>query len=184
MKKVAFVAPTYPVLSETFIQTEVDSLKACGHGVCVMTFKVEQSEKSFDYDIVKIGKDVRMGKVASINWFGFIKALSFVSKQNSMPKKSLFTYGLKLALQLAERDIDHVHAHFCQHTAAHAIVAAKLHTRLSLPNCSTSLARLSPTDTMSTSSPTTSNKRSLRVTSWSPFVKTCSTTSIAWLKGM
>ncbi|WP_434566814.1 glycosyltransferase [Vibrio chagasii] len=126
MKKVAFVAPTYPVLSETFIQTEVDSLKACGHDVCVMTFKVEQSEKSFDYDIVKIGKDVRLGKVASINWFGFIKALSFVSKQNSMPKKSLFAYGFKLALQLAERDIDHVHAHFCQHTAAHAIVAAKL----------------------------------------------------------
>ncbi len=33
MKKVAFVAPTYPVLSETFIQTEVASVKSCGHDV-------------------------------------------------------------------------------------------------------------------------------------------------------
>ncbi|CAK1942659.1 glycosyltransferase [Photobacterium sp. ZSDE20] len=126
MKKVAFVAPTYPVLSETFIQTEVESVKACGHDVCVMTFKIENSEKQFDYDIVEIGKNVRMGKIPSINWLGFIKAVSFVSKQNSMPKRSLFVYGFKLALQLAEKDIDHVHAHFCQHTAAHAIVAAKL----------------------------------------------------------
>ena len=126
MKKVAFVAPTYPVLSETFIQTEVESVKACGHDVCVMTFKIENSEKQFDYDIVEIGKDVRMGKIPSINWVGFIKAVSFVSKQNSMPKRSLFVYGFKLALQLAEKDIDHVHAHFCQHTTAHAIVAAKL----------------------------------------------------------
>ncbi|UPR56062.1 glycosyltransferase [Vibrio sp. ED004] len=126
MKKVAFVAPTYPVLSETFIQTEVESVKACGHDVCVMTFKIENSDKQFDYDIVEIGKNVRMGKIPSINWVGFIKAVSFVSKQNSMPKRSLFVYGFKLALQLAEKDIDHVHAHFCQHTTAHAIVAAKL----------------------------------------------------------
>ncbi|NVN83993.1 MULTISPECIES: glycosyltransferase [unclassified Vibrio] len=126
MKKVAFVAPTYPVLSETFIQTEVESVKACGHDVCVMTFKIENSEKQFDYDIVEIGKNVRMGKIPNINWLGFIKAVSFVSKQNSMPKRSLFVYGFKLALQLAEKDIDHVHAHFCQHTTAHAIVAAKL----------------------------------------------------------
>ncbi|PMI58274.1 colanic acid biosynthesis glycosyltransferase WcaL, partial [Vibrio splendidus] len=126
MKKVAFVAPTYPVLSETFIQTEVDSVKACGHDVCVMAFEIEESEKSFDYDIIKIGKDVRAGKIASINWFGFLRAVSFVSKQTSMPKKSLFAYGFKLALQLAENDVEHVHAHFCQHTTAHAIVAAKL----------------------------------------------------------
>lgn len=117
MKKVAFVAPTYPVLSETFIQTEVDSVKACGHDVCVMTFEIENSEKQFDYDIVEIGNNVRMGKVACINWIGFIKAISFISKQTSMPKKSLFAYGFKLALQLAENDVEHVHAHFCQHTA-------------------------------------------------------------------
>ncbi len=87
MKKVAFIAPTYPVLSETFIQTEVDSVKACGHDVCVMAFEIEESEKSFDYDIVKIGRDVRVGKITNINWFGFVRAISFISKQTSMPKK-------------------------------------------------------------------------------------------------
>ncbi|MGF1744597.1 glycosyltransferase family 4 protein [Vibrio minamisatsumaniensis] len=126
MKKVAFIAPTYPVLSETFIQTEVDSVKACGHDVCVMTFEREKSEKSFDYDIVEIGRDVRMSQLTNINWTGIIRAVSFVSKQTSLPKKSLLAYGFKLALQLSEKEIDHVHAHFCQHTAAHAIVAAKL----------------------------------------------------------
>ncbi|WKY57255.1 glycosyltransferase family 4 protein [Vibrio sp. SNU_ST1] len=126
MKKVAFVAPTYPVLSETFIQTEVDSLVACGHDVCVMTFGIEESEKSFDYDVIEIGRNVRVGEIININWLGFIKAVTFISKQTSMPKKSLFAYGYKLALQLAENDVEHVHAHFCQHTTAHAIVAAKL----------------------------------------------------------
>ncbi|MEZ9565616.1 glycosyltransferase family 4 protein [Vibrio artabrorum] len=126
MKKVAFIAPTYPVLSETFIQTEVDSVNACGHDVCVMTFEREESEKSFDYDIVEIGRDVRMSQLTNINWTGFIRAVSFVSKQTSLPKKSLLAYGFKLALQLSEKEIYHVHAHFCQHTAAHAIVAAKL----------------------------------------------------------
>ncbi|WP_299694283.1 glycosyltransferase [uncultured Vibrio sp.] len=126
MKKVAFVAPTYPVLSETFIQTEVDAIKACGHDVCVMTFSIENSEKQFDYDILEIGKKVQLGQITHINWLGVIKAVSFIARQSSMPRKSLFAYGFKLALQLAEKEIDHVHAHFCQHTTAHAIVAAKL----------------------------------------------------------
>ncbi|WP_435248910.1 glycosyltransferase [Vibrio sp. nBUS_14] len=126
MKKVAFIAPTYPVLSETFIQTEVDSIKACGHDVCVMAFEIEESEKLFDYDIVKIGQDFQVRKLINVNWFGFIRAIFFVSKQTSMPKRSLLAYGFKLALQLAEKDVEHVHAHFCQHTTAHAIVAAKL----------------------------------------------------------
>ncbi|MBU2897379.1 glycosyltransferase [Vibrio hepatarius] len=126
MKKVAFIAPTYPVLSETFIQTEVDSVKACGHDVCVLAFEIENSDKSFEYDIIKIGQNAKLSQIAKVNWLGFFTAISFISKQTGLPRKSLFAYGVKLALQLAEKDIDHVHAHFCQHTASHAIVAAKL----------------------------------------------------------
>ncbi len=126
MKKVAFVAPTYPVLSETFIQTEVDSIQACGHEVCVMTFSKEFSHKAFNYDITEIGRNVDLKQLPDFSPLGVIEAMKFVSAQQSMPKQSLFAYGCKLALQLSEQKVDHVHAHFCQHTAAHAIVAAKL----------------------------------------------------------
>ncbi|MGF1734221.1 glycosyltransferase family 4 protein [Photobacterium satsumensis] len=126
MKKVAFIAPTYPVLSETFIQTEVDSIQSCGHEVCVLTFGKEPSSKNFNYDIVEIGSDVSLTQLLSISPTGVYKALDFVTSQQSMPKKSLFVYGLKLAMQLSELKVNHVHAHFGQHTAAHAIVAAKL----------------------------------------------------------
>ncbi|MGF1755048.1 glycosyltransferase [Vibrio makurazakiensis] len=126
MKKVAFIAPTYPVLSETFVQTEVEAIESCGHSVCVLTFTIEKSETDFDYPVIKIGDDVPLTKLASISPLGLFRALTFIAQQTSLPKRSLFGYGLKLALQLADMNVQHVHAHFCQHTAAHAIVAAKL----------------------------------------------------------
>lgn len=126
MKKVAFITPTYPALSETFIQTEVDSIQACGHQVCVFTFEKEHSDNEFNYDVVTIGENVPMRMLRRTSLLGGFKALHFVTNQNGLPKKSLYYYGAKLALQLAEKGVDHVHAHFCQHTAAHAIVAAKI----------------------------------------------------------
>lgn len=126
MKKVAFISPTYPVLSETFIETEVDSIKACGHEVCVLTFEIEQPTHHFDYNVIKIGNDIQSSMYKNLKFSGALDALKFVREQKSLPKKSLFNYGLKLALQLAEVKAEHIHAHFCQHTAAHAIVAAKL----------------------------------------------------------
>ncbi|MGC9401812.1 glycosyltransferase family 4 protein [Vibrio genomosp. F10 str. 9ZC157] len=126
MKKVAFVTPTYPVLSETFIQTEIDAIKQCGHHVCVLTFEIEQSQQTFDYSVIKIGSKVKAGLCKKFYFPGLLDAIKFVQQQKSMPRRSLFNYGVKLALQLADLNVEHVHAHFCQHTAAHAIVAAKL----------------------------------------------------------
>ncbi|MCW0470368.1 hypothetical protein OH492_20385 [Vibrio chagasii] len=64
MKKVAFVAPTYRYLAKLLSKTtEVESvMKACGHDVCVMTFKIESSENRSTTTLLKIGQDVRMGK--------------------------------------------------------------------------------------------------------------------------
>ncbi|OEE65957.1 colanic acid biosynthesis glycosyltransferase WcaL [Enterovibrio norvegicus FF-33] len=126
MKKVAFIAPTYPVLSETFIQTEVESIKACGHEVMVFAFDINKSEQRFDYDLAEIAQDVDWNLWTQISQRGLLKAMHFVYGQVGLPKRSLFYYGLKLAMQLAEKKVDHVHAHFAQHTAAHAIVAARL----------------------------------------------------------
>ena len=126
MKKVAFIAPTYPVLSETFIQTEVDAIKACGHDVSVLTFKIEEHQHKFDYKVINIGDSVQIAMYKKINILGIFYAIKFIFEQNNQPKLSLFNFGFKLALQLAQVKADHVHAHFCQHTAAHAIVAANL----------------------------------------------------------
>ncbi|MGI9949276.1 glycosyltransferase family 4 protein [Vibrio hyugaensis] len=126
MKKVAFITPSYPVLSETFIQTEVDAIQACGHDVTVFTFEIEPCEAFFNYDVIEIGSHIQAENWNHLHIPGFFKACSFAFKQSGIPKKSLMGTGLKLAMQLADQGIGHVHAHFCQHTAAHAIVAAKL----------------------------------------------------------
>ncbi|USD43543.1 glycosyltransferase family 4 protein [Vibrio sp. SCSIO 43135] len=126
MKKVAFITPTYPVLSETFIQTEVDALHACGHQVCVMTFEKEPSKIEFDYDVEEIGCALDWHVLSLFKVPNVIHAVSFVCSQSSLPKRSLLYYGAQLALQLSKQGVTHAHAHFCQHTTAHAIVASKL----------------------------------------------------------
>ncbi|YCO02248.1 glycosyltransferase family 4 protein [Vibrio sp. VNB-15] len=126
MKKVAFVTPSYPVLSETFIQTEVDAIQACSHDVTVFTFEIEPCDSLFNYDVIEIGTHIKTENWHHLHVSGLFRACKFAFKQSGIPQKSLMGTGLKLALQLAEQDIGHVHAHFCQHTAAHAIVAAKL----------------------------------------------------------
>ena len=126
MKKVAFLAPSYPVLSETFIRTEVDSVSAYGHEVCVMTFTKYSNCENFSYDIHVIGAKAYFSLLTTLSPIGIIKALHFIHTQRSMPKLSLFRYSLKLALQMRKEGVDHVHAHFAQHTCAHAIAAAKM----------------------------------------------------------
>jgi len=126
MKKVAFLAPSYPVLSETFIRTEVDSVKSNGHDVCVMTFIKYHDCDEFNYDVHVIGSKSYLSLLHTLSPVGILKALDFIARQRSMPKLSLFRYSLRLALQMRKEGVNHVHAHFAQHTCAHAITAAKM----------------------------------------------------------
>nr|WP_254797021.1 glycosyltransferase [Moritella viscosa]SHO00229.1 Putative uncharacterized protein [Moritella viscosa] len=126
MKKVAFLAPSYPVLTETFIRTEVDSVSAYGHEVCVMTFTKYHDCGEFEYDIHVIGAKAYFSLISTLSPIGIMRALHFIAKQRAMPKLSLFRYSLRLALQMRKEGVSHAHAHFAQHTCAHAIVAAKM----------------------------------------------------------
>ncbi|GAB3529809.1 glycosyltransferase [Photobacterium alginatilyticum] len=126
MKKVAFVAPTFPVLSETFIRTEIDSIESCGHDVCVMTFEKHLSAQKFSYPIYEIGESFSFNFLARISPSNLYNCIKFVMEQQSMPKRSLFAYSVKLASQMAKLNVEHVHAHFAQHTTSHSIAAAKL----------------------------------------------------------
>ncbi len=113
MKKVAFVAPTFPVLSETFVRTEIDSLQACGHKVCVMTFNKHLSAQKFSYPIYEIGQSFSLKFIAKLTPRRIFQCIKFVFSQKSMPKLSLFLHSIKLASQLAQNNVSHVHAPLC-----------------------------------------------------------------------
>ncbi len=126
MKNIAIVAPTFPVLSETFIRTEVESIQESGYQVMVFTFKKNKEKTKTRYPVHTIGDHFHLPFLKSLTPKRIKNCWQFINEQQSLPKRSLFFYSLKLAAQLVEHNIHHVHAHFCQHTAAHAIAAAKL----------------------------------------------------------
>jgi colanic acid/amylovoran biosynthesis glycosyltransferase len=126
MKKVAFITPTFPVLSETFIRTEVDAINACGHDVCVMTFKKNKTNDAFNYAVYKVGDVFNTKLLRRLSPRKLIDCLAFIYAQKSMPKVSLFWYSFKMASQMAKHNIQHIHAHFAQHTCSHGIASAKL----------------------------------------------------------
>ncbi|MGF1879353.1 colanic acid biosynthesis glycosyltransferase WcaL, partial [Photobacterium frigidiphilum] len=126
MKKVAFITPTFPVLSETFIRTEVDAINACGHDVCVMTFEKNKTDDAFNYAIYKIGDFFNFNLLKKLKPRRVIDCLKFIYSQQSMPKLSLFWYSFKMASQMAKHNVQHIHAHFAQHTCSHGIASAKL----------------------------------------------------------
>ncbi len=126
MKKVAFITPTFPVLSETFIRTEVDAINACGHDVCVMTFKKNKTDDAFNYAIYKIGDFLNFNLLKKLKPCRVIDCLKFIYSQQSMPKLSLFWHSFKMASQMAKHNVQHIHAHFAQHTCSHGIASAKL----------------------------------------------------------
>ncbi|MEZ8096574.1 glycosyltransferase [Photobacterium swingsii] len=132
MKNIAIVAPTFPVLSETFIRTEVESIQECGYQVMVFTFQKNTIENTptnkqkMMYPVKKIGETFYLSFLTTLSFDKIKKCWQFINEQQSLPKRSLFFHSLKLASQLVEANIHHVHAHFSQHTAAHAIAAAKL----------------------------------------------------------
>ncbi|PST91260.1 glycosyltransferase family 4 protein [Photobacterium jeanii] len=136
MKSIAIIAPQFPVLSETFIRTEIDALQTCQREVTVFTFQQLATNLEFHYPVHTIG-DIKQENskhairsfkrfVAQLSATNVLRCKRFIDEQQSLPKRSLWLYSLKLAYQLAQANIQHVHAHFSQHTAAHGIAAAKL----------------------------------------------------------
>jgi glycosyltransferase involved in cell wall biosynthesis len=137
MKKITYVIPVFPVVSETFITTEIKALTECGHDIQPVCFERNSDPCQVgDEAIAAAMVDIRNVKVLSlmslitivfINFFhsGW-KALKFSFDQQGIRPRSLLLQACKLAYLTRKHGSDHIHAHFAQCSAATAIVAARL----------------------------------------------------------
>ncbi|NRA85275.1 MAG: glycosyltransferase family 4 protein [Gammaproteobacteria bacterium] len=133
MKKIAYVLASYPVLSETFVGTEMRNMQRCGHDVQPIAFNRHQGQYQeqdqalkdrtlflSDYSQLFVFKGLFY-----IGW-GVFSALKFGVLQQGLTFKSLIANALKLAYFAKKNNCTHFHAHFAQGAAATAIVAARL----------------------------------------------------------
>jgi glycosyltransferase involved in cell wall biosynthesis len=133
MNKIAYVLSSYPVLSETFVGTEMRAMEASGHEVQPIAFnhhfgefqKQDSELKDRTLFLCDYSKLVAIKALPFIRTTAF-KALRFAFLQQGISIKSLIGNALKLAYLAKKHQCTHFHAHFSQATAATAIVAARL----------------------------------------------------------
>ncbi|TDP01064.1 glycosyltransferase family 4 protein [Marinomonas balearica] len=133
MKKIAYIATAFPVLSETFIGNEIRALQRLNHTIELATFDArneegQQEDKELSKHAVEL-KSIEWQealKMLTTSGFGLQNAMQFVSKQSGLPKRSLLWYGAKLAAFVKKSECQHIHAHFGLASTATAIVAARL----------------------------------------------------------
>lgn len=137
MKKITYVIPEFPVVSETFITTEIKALIDCGHDIQPVCFYRNNescqvgdeliSEAMVDIRSVKLLSLISLIYIVFINFYSSgWKALKFTFEQQGIRPRSLFLQSLKLAYLVRQHNSTHVHAHFAQCSTATAIVAARL----------------------------------------------------------
>ncbi|GMQ46077.1 glycosyltransferase [Vibrio sp. 10N] len=133
MKTLGYVLSDFPVLSETFVGTEIRAMEALGYQVKPFAFNINY-EGGQPVDKPLLDKAVALSTVNNLraiaiwlrNPLRSVKALSFILRQNGLPKKSLIRSAGQLAQITLAHKCDHLHAHFALHTAATAIAASKL----------------------------------------------------------
>jgi len=133
MNKIAYVLSSYPVLSETFVSTEMRAIQACGHEVQPIAFNHYEGEfQEQDLDLKEktlflsdYNKSIAL-KALPLLRASVGKAIKFALLQKGLSFYSLVGNALKLAYLAKKTNCTHFHAHFCQGAAATAIVAARL----------------------------------------------------------
>ncbi|MCP4322942.1 MAG: glycosyltransferase family 4 protein [Psychromonas sp.] len=133
MKKIAYVLASYPVLSETFVGTEMRNMQLCGHDIQPIAFhrhqgqyqEQDQALKEQTLFLSEYSKLCALKGLAYID-LGILKAIKFSLLQQGLPFKSLIASALKLVYLAKKNNCTHFHAHFAQGAAATAIVAARL----------------------------------------------------------
>ncbi|TCS42376.1 glycosyltransferase [Reinekea marinisedimentorum] len=133
MKTIGYVLGDFPVLSETFIGNEMRALQDRGFGIAPFAFasNPEQGQPIDKPLAEQTQKIIAVPTVKALAMWGknaanSARALSFVQQQTGLPKKSLIKSAGQLAYLASQANCSHLHAHFALHTAATAIVAAKL----------------------------------------------------------
>lgn len=127
MKQIGYVIPSFPTLSETFVGVEMRAMMALGHKVKPYAFSANEQFQPSDAYLKKHCTYLSEApKYPLHNIWNAYRCHPFISKQKGFGYLSLLRQGLQLAY-LAEKDLcEHLHAHFAWHSAATAIVAARI----------------------------------------------------------
>ena len=132
MKSIAYLTPTFPVLSETFVGTEIRAMANQGHSITSISFSQNQGlAQTEDLELSKstiyLNQVEKLGASKGFKYLTHrsLAGIKFAYKQKSLPTRSLLYSGLKIAAIVGARKCQHIHAHFAQSTASSAIVAAR-----------------------------------------------------------
>nr|WP_086940425.1 glycosyltransferase [Thaumasiovibrio occultus] len=128
MKKIGYVIPTFPVLSETFVGVEMRAMMALGHAVQPFAFEASAQCQVDDQALAAQCEYIpsRLDLSASRYMLRWKAAHNFINQQQGYRYRSLLKQGAILASLADKHGCDHLHAHFAWHSAAVAIVAAQL----------------------------------------------------------
>ena len=127
MKKIGFVIPCFPVLSETFVGVQIRSVQSIGHPISIYAFEGHSHYQPLDEILYQQCQYLSPSDPYSIKQllFSTHRCHSFLQQQSGFSYLSLLKQGMQLAHRVAKDGCDHLHAHFAWHSAATAIVAAK-----------------------------------------------------------
>ncbi len=132
MKTIGYILSAFPVLSETFIGTEMRAMQKRGHRVVpiVLTSKTFPGQE-IDLPLIESALylpdqagDLAL-RAALTPSLAAGRALAFWIAQCKSPRRSLLWNAWKVAALARANGCDHLHAHFAGGAAAHAIVAAR-----------------------------------------------------------
>ncbi len=141
MKTVGYVLSKFPVLSETFVGTEIRAMEAHGHTIVPIAFEqatgaIQEKDQRFLTDthylenvaarhalMALLSSGLRSWLEGDVKWR---EALQFLMQQTALRPRSLLWQAAKVAYVAKQQGCQHLHAHFAVGSAATAIVAAKL----------------------------------------------------------
>ena len=133
MKAVGYVLSDFPVLSQSFVGTEMRAMAALGHSVLPLVLRrgagpgqpedgplVARSRHLDEVDPASLLPTALVALRNLRRWLPFLLA------QQTQPRRSLLWAGLRLAALVRAAGCRHLHAHFAQASTAVAILAGRM----------------------------------------------------------
>ncbi|WP_028114841.1 glycosyltransferase family 4 protein [Ferrimonas kyonanensis] len=129
MKAIAYVIPSFPVLTETFVVNEMNAMTKLGHRILPIALESADAIDSALHQawMTRVVPPAPLGSKVALAMAQAVltpAVWQFLREQQAFPRRSLLLMAARVAAQA--RGCDHLHAHFAQHTAAVAIVAARI----------------------------------------------------------
>lgn len=132
-KSIGYVLSEFPVLSESFVGTEMRAMRACGHRVFPLVLRRHDGRgQPQDAALAAEARhiDEVMPVAAAAALLGSLRNLRrwlpFLLAQRDQPRRSLLWAAARVAALAHAAGCRHLHAHFAQASAATAILAARM----------------------------------------------------------